>query len=283
MDRRSTLMSRFRLRWLTAMAVFVFGGQVGCNSDSAPSGNSDAGSAVSEKSTPGESSASTRERSGGSAVGASKGPSVFAGRIVFKGKVPAPRKITVTKDFDHCKAAGGEVQEVVVGADGGLADVVVEIMGVEAGDKPWEFDTPEGGYSLHQKGCSFSPRLTVMPDGSELKVFNDDPISHNVNTGQWNVLQPTGGDPIIKPIKGRSPIRIVCNIHSWMEAWVYPVRTPYYAVTKGDGSFRIEDIPSGDYRISVWNASLGRKRLREKLAGGATTNKEIVFESPEEQ
>lgn len=205
---------------------------------------------------------------------------VLTGRVLFHGKVPPPRKITVTKDVEHCQAAGGEVQEVVVSSEGGLADVVVEIRGVKPSGGAWEWKEPEGGYVLHQKGCSFHPRLLVMPNGADLHVFNDDPVSHNINTGQWNVLQPSGEKPIVRAVTNRGPVRVSCNIHSWMEAWIYPVQSPFYAVTGKDGTYRIEDVPAGEYRVSVWHANLGSKRLRAKLASGETVEKEVVYESP---
>jgi len=44
-------------------------------------------------------------------------------------------------------------------------------------------------------------------------------------------------------------VRIECDSHGWMLAWVYVADSPYYARTAKDGSFSITDIPPGDYTL----------------------------------
>lgn len=208
------------------------------------------------------------------------GPGVLAGRILFTGRVPPPRKIQVTKDVEHCAAAGGEIQEVVVSSSGGLAGAVVEIKGVEEPAGGWQWRHPDEGYVLRQKGCRFHPYLLVMPAGADLQVMNDDPVSHNVNTGQWNVLQPQGAEPLVRPLRGQSFVHVGCNIHSWMESWIYLARSPCYAESDANGNYRIDRVPPGSYRIVVWHPNLGFEREKIKIGGGRTVEKNVTFTSP---
>lgn len=204
----------------------------------------------------------------------------FKGRVLFKGDPPAPRRIQITKDPEICKAANTEIQEVVLGENGGLAGAVVEITGIKPADgESWTFKVPEKGYTLRQKNCGFLPSMLVVPNGSNIKVFNDDAVAHNVNTGAWNEMQPKDAPAIEKPIESRSPLRVSCNIHSWMEAWVYPVQSPFYAVTKKTGEFSIKNVPPGRYRIVVWHPNLGKKRERLEFAAGKTIEKAITYEA----
>jgi len=206
--------------------------------------------------------------------------STMTGRVVFKGTPPAARKIQITKDPEICKAADTEIQEVVVGEDGGLANTVVEITGVDPPEgSEWTWETPEEGFVLRQKNCGFTPTMLVMPNGSNVKVFNDDPVAHNVNTGGWNEMQAKESPAIEKPIESRSPVRVSCNIHSWMEAWIYPTRSPFYAVTDKDGSFSIKNVPPGRYRVVVWHPNLGKKRERFEFEAGKTVEQVFTYEA----
>jgi hypothetical protein len=201
----------------------------------------------------------------------------LTGKVSYVGEPVAPRKIQITKDVDHCEHAGGEFTEVHVGEDGGLADVVIE---VQVKGTNWDWKEPEEGYVLRQKGCQFRPWLLVVPNGANVTVYNDDDVTHNVNTGLWNEMQASGATAVEKPISGRQGIRVSCNIHSWMEAWIYPARSPFYAQTTEDGKFEIRGIPPGKYRAVAWHPSLGRKKLRLEFTEGETTTEEIRFEAP---
>ena len=195
----------------------------------------------------------------------------------FAGEVPEPRKIQVTKDEDICGVAAGEVQDVLVDEDGGLADVVVEIFGVK-GDAEW--DEPEGGYVIHQKDCRFEPHVMVAYDGAKLTIFNDDPVEHNINTGEWNIVQAPSKEPIDQSISygGQAYVRVTCNIHNWMEAWVYVARSPYYAKTGADGGFAITGVPPGDYRVIATHPTLGNERLRVSIEAGESVAQDVSFE-----
>ncbi len=173
--------------------------------------------------------------------------------------------------------AAGEVQDVAVGPDGGLADVVIEIVGIE-----WKgsWTPPEQPLVIRQKGCLFTPRILMAYDGAELTIYNDDPVEHNINTGQWNEVQGPSKQPITKTIRygGQPYTRVTCNIHNWMECWVYVARTPYHSRTKKDGTFRIDGIPPGKYRATAMHPTLGRKRLKFEIAAGQTSEQEITFD-----
>ncbi|QDT12206.1 carboxypeptidase regulatory-like domain-containing protein [Planctomycetes bacterium K23_9] len=199
----------------------------------------------------------------------------LSGRITLNGQIPSPRKLSITKDVDTCGAI--DTIADITGSEGGVANVVIEIKDVE-GDN-WTYNDPADGYVMRQKDCQFRPNLLVIPNGKDIKVYNDDPVGHNVNTGDWNKMQPAGPDPIVRPVEGKSPTKIGCNIHSWMEAWIYPVQNPFYAVSDEKGNFSITGIPPGKYRINIWHASLGRKNARMTLVAGkaATLDHEFDF------
>ncbi len=202
-------------------------------------------------------------------------PGTIAGRAVFEGSVPPARQLKVDKDMDHCMLAAGEVQDVVVGADGALSGVVVEVKGLDG-----EWQHPEGGYVIRQKGCRFHPEFMVVPDGAELTIYNEDPVLHNVNTGQFNIAQPGGESYVSKrkiAFQGRSFIHVTCNVHGWMEAWIYVARSSFFAVTGADGSFRIDNVPPGTYKVSARHPNLRSKRFEVTVESGQTVEEQVIF------
>ena len=47
-----------------------------------------------------------------------------------------------------------------------------------------------------------------------------------------------------------------CNIHDRMAAWVVIADTPWFARSGTDGQARIDAVPAGTYRLTVWHPAL---------------------------
>jgi hypothetical protein len=96
-----------------------------------------------------------------------------------------------------------------------------------------------------------------------LEVINSDPVTHNIHpmaeiNREWNHSQGPGDDPLHRRfIKPEVMIKVKCNIHSWMRAFIGVVDSPYFAVSKDDGTFEIGNLPPGTYTVAVWQENLG--------------------------
>ncbi|MFQ5802943.1 MAG: hypothetical protein ACE5JQ_08630 [Candidatus Methylomirabilales bacterium] len=209
---------------------------------------------------------------------------VVSGKVAFKGKVPQPKKLLITKNQEVCGEGYVERWEIKVSRGGGLRDVVVSLEGIKKG-KPWA--KPANGYVLDQKRCTFIPYLQVIPKRAKLTIVNSDPHLHNIHTYEligrakrtlFNIAQPTQGHKVTKTIKPRrgKEIRIQCDAHDWMLGWMYVVKSPYYAIVGKDGSFRIKDIPAGKYTLKVWHPFLGTQK--KKITVSAKGKVEVNFE-----
>ncbi|MBI2923864.1 MAG: hypothetical protein HYY18_22630 [Planctomycetes bacterium] len=220
----------------------------------------------------------TSEPAVGGQAQAAEGPGILEGRVRLQGPVPAPRVVDANKDVEHCGSASGEVQLVVPGADGALAGVAVEILRPRP-PADWVKGNASRVFEIRQSGCVFQPPFQVVPDGSTVKVYNEDPVLHNVNTGDWNAAQPAGSKPIENVIRfgGRSLVRVNCNVHSWMECWVYVARSPFYAVTTADGRFQIRDVPSGTYQAVATHPVLGAQSVEVVIQSGKAVEQEFVL------
>jgi plastocyanin len=108
---------------------------------------------------------------------------------------------------------------------------------------------------ITQKDKRFSPHVLAIPVGSYVDFPNLDPIFHNAfssYSGQiFDVgLYPPGTSRSVRFTR-EGVVRVFCNIHSSMSAMIVVLGTPYFAVSRHDGSFALDDIPPGEYTLRV--------------------------------
>ncbi len=187
---------------------------------------------------------------------------VVKGKISFTGRKPPRKRIDMSGDPACMEAHHGTAYEepVAVNSNGTLANVFVY---VKSGLEGKKFAVPATPVTIDQKGCWFHPHVMGIQTGQELKVINSDPVTHNIHplaqiNREWNHSQGSGDAPLARRFtKPEIMIRVKCNIHSWMRAYIGVLDHPYFAVTGNDGSFNIPNLPPGDYVIAAWQESLG--------------------------
>jgi hypothetical protein len=173
------------------------------------------------------------------------------GKVVYQG-APATKKIIPTKDSEVCGAMREEPL-IVVGPDKGVQDTVVYLKDVQKGKAAGK---PAKKPEINNLNCNFEPHVQAVPVGS-IVIVNSDPVMHNTHgfLGKQTVFNqalPTKGMRMEKPIKKAGMMRVECDTHGWMLAWIYAAEHPYYAVTKKDGTFSIPDVPPGSYTLVAW-------------------------------
>jgi len=210
---------------------------------------------------------------GGYAAGPVADGGAVTGSVKFAGTPPPPEKIEVSKDPAVC---GKEkvLETVQVGAGGGLKDVVIWIDGITKG-KDWG---PVGDGTIDQKECHYTPYVQIIRAGGNLDVVNSDQILHNIHAYYkdtetlFNLAQPMAGMKTPKKLEKAGPVHMRCDVHSWMSAWVFVASSPYYAVSAADGSFNLDGVPPGSYKIHAWHSKLGEKTADVTVsAGGKAT------------
>lgn len=107
-----------------------------------------------------------------------------------------------------------------------------------------------------QKNKTFQPHVLVVPVGASVDFPNFDPIFHNAfsnyNGQIFDVgLYPPGSSRTVT-FRREGLVRVFCNIHSSMSAVIVVLRSPFYTVSKSDGSFVIDDVPEGTYRMQFY-------------------------------
>lgn len=218
-----------------------------------------------------------------------KDGAVVEGNVAFKGEAPAPKQIIMGKDIDVCgldpvtgtKSITRNSRELLV-KNGRIANAIVYLEGITKG-KAWK--VPAGGFTLDQRNCDFSPRVSAFQPG-EITVVNSDPVLHNSHGFEglelagarsvFNIAQPNQGQRTKIRLRRPAIHEVKCDAHGWMHAWIYVGTHPYVAITKEDGAFRLDEIPSGSYKLIAWHETLGKQEKEVTVKAGGRVN--VVFE-----
>jgi hypothetical protein len=193
------------------------------------------------------------------------------GKVVYGGgQVPPPAVINVTGNVNaaQCLANGPVLSDelVVNPKNKGFRWAFVWLQAGPGQQLPInpQLQKPKNQQvEIDQPCCMFVPHALGMREGQVLVVKNSAPFAHNTNYASFNnpggnQLIPPGGNIQINNLKAdRYPIKVACNIHGWMGAYVRVFDHPYFAVTDEDGNFEIKDAPAGNFRIVVWQESVG--------------------------
>lgn len=184
------------------------------------------------------------------------------------------KPLRVTMDQRVC---GNELPDeaVVVDGNGRLANAVVTLVATKARAGA------TSGVVMNEK-CRFAPRVQIVRPNATITTSSKDPILHTTNAamdggkGLFNVAVPVPGINISKQLNGTGLVRLVCNTHPWMRGYII-VTEEIAAVTGGDGSFKLADVPAGTYELRVWHETLTATPQKVTVAAGqtATVNFEL--------
>lgn len=200
------------------------------------------------------------------------------GQIKLNGKAPERKELNMKGDPFCAKLPGAKDDEVVVGAGGGLKNVVVRIAkGAPAGA------APTGEAVMDQNGCAYKPRVVVAQAGQPVLIKNSDLTLHNVHTYKgpatlFNMAQIQGMAPLKKkfPTVG-DVVKFKCDVHPWMTGYVVVTDNPYFAVTGDDGSFEIKGVPAGSYTVEIWHEKYGTQTKSVTVADGKAADLKSDF------
>ena len=113
---------------------------------------------------------------------------------------------------------------------------------------------------IHQENKQFSPYITVIQQGYQLKFVNDDDITHHIYSASgpkrfsFKLRKDSTQQDMLFDQAGH--ISMGCNIHDWMSGHVLVVDTPYYGVTDSNGNVTFDELPDSEYQLVVWHPQL---------------------------
>jgi plastocyanin len=132
---------------------------------------------------------------------------------------------------------------------------VVYFVSAAPGGRPVKpSDTP---FQLVTRRKEFIPRVLAVPVGSWVQFPNQDPILHNVfsvspgNSFDLGIYR--NGPPKGKKFDQAGLVRVFCNVHQTMVAYILVLDTPYYTSPAADATFRLTGLPKGPGKLTVWH------------------------------
>ncbi len=156
---------------------------------------------------------------------------------------------------------------------GAVTDVVIYVVNAPEG---WGAELRPAPARLAQRDQSFIPRSAAVAVGGSVEFPNEDPIFHNVFS-----VSATRRFDLGKYPRGRSKsvtfektglVKVYCDIHSSMEAFVLVVPNPCFTRPGEDGSFALPDLPPGSYVLKLWHPDFeDQERRVEVPASGDVT------------
>jgi plastocyanin len=110
---------------------------------------------------------------------------------------------------------------------------------------------------VEQRDKQFSPHVLAIPPGSTVAFPNFDGVFHNVfsisATKKFDVGLYKDGDT--RELKFEKPgiVRLGCNIHAQMSAYILVVDAPHYVVVEGTKGFTFRSLAPGKYKVRAWS------------------------------
>lgn len=116
---------------------------------------------------------------------------------------------------------------------------------------------PPKTFVMTTRDKQFVPRTLIVPVGSRVRFPNEDVILHNVfsvsggNSFDLGLYRRGAG----KEQKFDQPglVRVFCNVHHSMVAYILVLDTPYVATPDAEGRFALAGLPRGPGRLTVWH------------------------------
>jgi len=186
----------------------------------------------------------------------------ITGTVTLKGTPPPERTIEYDDTCSKLNPPIPATRWYVVGPNNGLKDVFVYISKGLEGKK---FPVPTEPIEILQEGCNFMPYVSGAMIGQTVRFKNLDPVLHNIHgmpkvdgNQEFNFAQTSQGEvndtkwtqSITKP---EVLVKVKCDVHPWMFAYVGVLDHPFFAVTDKDGHFKIANVPPGTYTLTAYH------------------------------
>jgi plastocyanin len=125
---------------------------------------------------------------------------------------------------------------------------------------------------MDQRNERFVPHVLAITAGTSVDFPNDDKTYHNVfslsKAKEFNLGRYAVGHSESVLFDQPGIVRVFCEIHSHMSAFILVFAHRYFATTGDDGRYRIDNVPPGTYTLVVWNEAIRGDAPRKTITVG---------------
>ena len=144
------------------------------------------------------------------------------------------------------------------------------------------FETSEGGHAvMDQRNETFVPHVIAIMTGTTVDFPNSDKFYHNV----FSLSKPRTFD-LGRYAAGHSKairfdragiVRVFCDIHSHMNAFILVFGHPFFALTDSEGRYRIDNVPPGTYGVVAWNEGTPSETKQASVPDGGVSELDFTI------
>ena len=137
---------------------------------------------------------------------------------------------------------------------------------------------------IDQRNETFVPRVLAILAGTTVDFPNSDRTYHNVfslsRARPFDLGRYAAGRS--KSVRFDRPgvVRVFCDIHSHMSAYILVFAHPYFASTDGRGHYRIEGVPPGSYKVLAWHEARQQEAVAVMPEAGGEVELNFTFPRP---
>jgi plastocyanin len=135
---------------------------------------------------------------------------------------------------------------------------------------------------MDQRNETFLPNVLAITAGTVVDFPNNDSTYHNVFS-----LSKAKRFDLGRYAQGRSKsvrfdrpgiVRVFCDIHSHMSAFILVFSHRYFATTDSEGRYRITNIPSGTYAVVAWHDGADRETRTVTIPDGGSVELDFLVQ-----
>jgi len=130
-----------------------------------------------------------------------------------------------------------------------------------------------------QQDEAFVPRVLAIPRGSTVDFPNADPFFHNVfslsRSATFDLGRFPRGDRRSRTFTQAGLVKVYCHLHSHMTASIMVFDHPHFTMPAANGTFVLDDVPTGEHRLSAWHERIGESAKPIVVEPGRTIRVEF--------